>query len=77
MTAQKTTVTEPETPDMGTPAILTEPANPFEGMVYVQDTNTGNKLDRPVPESWLTRFPNLKQVPSDKARTNPTKKGGK
>lgn len=34
-------------------------------MVYVYDTNTGRKLDRPVPETWLDgRFPQLSQTPS-------------
>lgn len=55
-------------------AAATSPKEPAEGadrtydprvMVYVHDTNTGNKLDRPVPETWLDgRFPQLSQNPS-------------
>lgn len=50
-------------------------STPSVRMVYVQDTNTKQKLPHPVPESWLRRFNNLKQVPSDKAATD-TQKGG-
>lgn len=40
-------------------------------MVHVYDSDTGRKLDRPVPETWLDgRFPQLLQNPS-------TLKGGK
>lgn len=37
-------------------------------MVYVYDKESGKKLDRPVPETWLDgRFPNLSETPSKKA----------
>lgn len=75
MTTKTTQVTEPATPDTG--AAVTEPDRiPSTRLIYVQDTNTGKKLPDPVPESWLRRFDNLKQVPSDKAAAN-TQKGGK
>ncbi|MFF5791132.1 hypothetical protein ACFY5D_03695 [Paeniglutamicibacter sp. NPDC012692] len=64
-------VTEPATPVVAT---VTEPARPeadrvFDprNKVFVYDTTTGKKLDRPVPETWLDgRFPQLKEVPSQK-----------
>lgn len=35
--------------------------------VRVQDKTTGNILPHPVPATWLDgRFPNLKEVPSNK-----------
>jgi hypothetical protein len=58
-----------------TPAV--EPAVPekVEGrkydprkLVYVYDTETGGKLNDPVPETWLDgRFPQLSLTPSKKA----------
>jgi hypothetical protein len=37
-------------------------------MVYVYDTETGDKLPNPVPETWLDgRFPQLSETPSKKA----------
>lgn len=78
MTTKTTQVTEPATPDTGAAVQVTEPGRtPSVHMIYVQDTNTGNKLPNPVPENWLRRFKNLKQVPSDKAATKTTQKGGK
>jgi len=36
-------------------------------LVRVRDANTGKILDRRVPRSWLDgRFPQLKEVPSNK-----------
>lgn len=36
--------------------------------VYVYDAESGKKLDRPVPETWLDgRFPQLSETPSSKA----------
>ncbi|MEO5317595.1 hypothetical protein PV761_03240 [Arthrobacter sp. CC3] len=74
--ATRNQVTEPATPSEA-PAAVTEPAIPekVEGrkhdprkLVYVYDTETGDKLDRPVPETWLDgRFPHLSLTPSKKA----------
>lgn len=71
--ATRTTVTEPATPV----DTVTEPAIPekVEGRkydprkkVYVYDTETGQKLNDPVPETWLDgRFPQLSLTPSKKA----------
>jgi hypothetical protein len=71
--ATRTQVTEPATPV----DTVTEPAIPetVEGrehdprkFVYVYNTETGKKLDRPVPETWLDgRFPQLSLTPSKKA----------
>lgn len=75
MTAKTTQVTEPATPAKGAPVQVTEPdRTPSVRMVMVYDTNSPKphrKLDNPVPESWLQRFPNLKQVPSDKGTDTP------
>ena len=81
MATQKTQVTEPTRPETADVEQVTEPdRTPSVRMVYVYDTNTPKphrKLDRPVPESWLEQFPNLKQVPSEKAGTTDTEKAGK
>lgn len=71
--ATRTPVTEPAT----SVDSVTEPAIPEEvegreydprKLVYVYDTRTGKKLDRPVPETWLDgRFPQLSLTPSKKA----------
>lgn len=67
--AARSKATEPATPD-SEPAASDRVFDP-RVMVYVHDTNTGKKLDRPVPETWLDgRFPQLSQNPS-------TLKGGK
>lgn len=51
----------PKEPTEGAPDRTHDP----RVMVYVHDTNTGKKLDRPVPETWLDgRFPQLSQNPS-------------
>ena len=65
-------VTEPATPVDA----VTEPATPDavrkydpRKLVYVYDTLTGTKLDRPVPETWLDgRFPHLSATPSKKGK---------
>lgn len=67
-------VTEPATPVDA----VTEPAIPEtvpglkhdpRKMVHVYDTTTGNKLDHPVPETWLDgRFPHLSATPSKKGK---------
>lgn len=64
---------------MATTKQVTEPANSAAAnvtepatvdprrKVHVYDKNTGNKLDRPVPATFLDgRFPQLKAVPSKK-----------
>lgn len=68
---------------MATPKPVTEPAAPAAGTrvtepvdtstvdqndkVRVYDSLSGEKLNRPVPRSWLDgRFPNLKESPSSK-----------
>jgi hypothetical protein len=71
--ATRNQVTEPATPV----DTVTEPAIPEEvegreydprKFVYVYNTDTGKKLDRPVPETWLDgRFPHLSLTPSKKA----------
>lgn len=71
--ATRTSVTEPATPV----DTVTEPAIPekVEGrkydprkFVYVYNTETGEKLNDPVPETWLDgRFPQLSLTPSKKA----------
>lgn len=45
---------------------VTEPAVDTREFVHVYDSNTGTKVDRPVPGSWLTIFPHLKETPSTK-----------
>lgn len=74
--ATRNQVTEPATPSEA-PDAVTEPAIPetIEGrkhdprkFVYVYDSESGKKLDRPVPETWLDgRFPQLSLTPSKKA----------
>jgi hypothetical protein len=66
--ATRTHVTEPATP-VEAPETVTEPSRTFDPRksVYVYDVNTGKKLDRPVPETFLDgRFPQLKETPSTK-----------
>lgn len=62
-------VTEPATPvDTVTEPVI--PARKYDPrvMVYVYDTETGEKLPNPVPETWLDgRFPQLSETPSQKA----------
>lgn len=56
-------VTEPTIPE-------TVPSRKYDPrkMVYVYNTETGNKLVNPVPETWLDgRFPQLSATPSKKA----------
>lgn len=68
MATSVTKVTEPAVPEVADDKV-TEP-RPFDPRksVYVYDTDTGKKLDRPVPETFLDgRFPQLKEVPSKKA----------
>lgn len=56
-------VTEPGAPDE---VEATEPVDPRR-LVHVYDANTGVKVDRPVPATFLDgRFPQLKEVPSKK-----------
>lgn len=54
--------------DSGAPETAPEPAiRTFDPRkkVYVYNTETGNKLPHPVPETWLDgRFPQLSQTPS-------------
>jgi len=71
--ATRTQVTEPATPSEA-PDAVTEPAitetRKFDPrkLVYVYEKDSGNKLDRPVPETWLDgRFPQLSETPSSKA----------
>jgi hypothetical protein len=68
--ATPTKVTEPATPVDA----VTDPAIPDvlkydpRKLVYVYDSDTGKKLDRPVPQTWLDgRFPHLSETPSKKA----------
>lgn len=66
--AENKTVTEPATP--ATVAAVQEPKRRLDPRkkVYVFDKNTGQKLDDPVPETWLDgRFPQLSETPSTKA----------
>lgn len=61
-------VTEPAAAEHATTA--TEPKRTTKRdprtLVYVYDSRTGNKVDRPVPESWLDQFPHLKEQSSKK-----------
>ncbi|MCC3276374.1 hypothetical protein LJ753_10880 [Arthrobacter sp. zg-Y20] len=70
---------EPATSAKGAAVQVTEPERtPSVRKVYVYDTNTPKphfKLSHPVPESWLSRFKNLKQVPSDKGGADTPKEG--
>ena len=65
-------VTEPAATPKAT-APVTEPAKAPSrkrdprNLVYVYAVETGRKLDRPVPETWLDRFPQLREVSSKKA----------
>lgn len=71
---------DPTNPETGAAAASGPDRSQSVRMVYAYDTNTPKphrKLDRPVPESWLEQFPNLKQVPSEKADTTDTEKAGK
>lgn len=71
--APRTQVNEPATPADS----VTEPATPEkdEGRKYdprkfvdVYNVESGKKLGRPVPETWLDgRFPQISETPSSKA----------
>ncbi len=69
--AEPELVTEPAKPPEATVSI-TEPArhkrtyDPRK-LIHVYNTDTGVKNPRPVPETWLEQFPNLKETPSQKA----------
>ena len=75
--ATSTRVTEPAAPAQGDADTITEPAIPVavpgrkhdpRKLVYVYNTETGDKLPNPVPETWLDgRFPQLSLTPSKKA----------
>lgn len=59
----------PKPADSGAPEsalVLAKEIPKLSPRVKVFDSVSGAKLPRPVPRSWLTQFPNLKEVPSSK-----------
>lgn len=68
--ATKNTPAPAEAEAETTPALPEDTGRQYDPRrkVYVYDAVTGEKQPLPVPETWLDgRFPNLKEVPSQKA----------